>query len=690
MVAIVKSRAISNRPATIPPVIAALPVGPTPNIGGGQSIGRHASVNNRRSKSDIQPQTIRSTLIIRREPGPADETRARFGRKTFPGLCQRQKGAPVSEQSPIAEYERRRSLHAVDAVRLERRERLAGRLRIATFIGIVGLFLFLPISVWAVAWLAPAVMAFVCLIAWHRRVVIAHAAARRSAAYLAHGLARLQDQWRDSGPTGESYAGPAHPYAGDLDIFGRGSLVQYLCDAHTPVGQDMLASWLRAPADPETIRARQTAVAELRPDIDTRKAAGILGDFARPAPQSRALLTWPEARPVLTGRLAPILAYVLGLLGVAGIVAWVEFGTGPSPLLLIVMVEVIVLARYWQRIREVTRDARILLIELDSFLPILQFVERRAFKSPLLQSVHRRLTEDGDLPSRRVARLAKLLDNWDTVTRNQFVLPFAIVLMVPMHLAFAIDRWRQRDGRRVRAWLDAVGEFEAVCSLSAFAYEHPEYAFPEIVSGPPCVEAEALAHPLLPANRRAANDVRLGSEPALLLVSGSNMSGKSTLMRAVGVNVVLALAGGPVCATRMRVSRVQVATAMRQADSLSEGVSAFYAEIRRLQTIRDLASGPLPVLFLLDEILRGTNSHDRRIGAEAVVRILLERGAVGMVSTHDLALAEIVDRLGPTAANVHFEDQLKDGQVTFDYRLRPGVVPRGNGLVLLRLLGFKV
>lgn len=545
-------------------------------------------------------------------------------------------------------------------------------------------------DVWMVAWLLPAVVAFAAAAVWHRRIVNAHSRARRSAGYFARALSRLDGEWSGRGPAGDRYSDPVHPYSGDLDLFGRGSLFQYLCEAHTPVGQDTLAAWLQSPADPETIRARQAAVAELRPDIDVREAAGILADLDRAGPQTRALLSWPEAVPLLTGRAGAIAAYCLGLLGVAAVVAWIGFGTGPSPLLLVLIVDIIFLTRYWQRVRAVTRDARALLCELDAFLPILGLVERRPFKSPLLQSIHRRLTEAGDLPSRRVARLAKLLDNWDTVTRNQFVLPFAIVLMLPMHLAFAIERWRQRDGRRVRAWLDAVGEFEAICSLATFAYEHPEYAVPEIVADPPLVEADALAHPFLPFTRRVANDVRIDGEPALLLVSGSNMSGKSTLMRAVGVNVVLALAGAPVCATRMRVSRVQVATAMRQADSLAEGVSAFYAEIRRLQTIRDLAGGQLPVLFLLDEILRGTNSHDRRIGAEAVVRSLLDRGAIGMVSTHDLALAEIVDRLSPRVANVHFEDQLTDGQVAFDYRLRPGVVPRGNGLVLLRLLGFEV
>ncbi len=548
----------------------------------------------------------------------------------------------------------------------------------------------MPANYFLFVWLSLPTAAFLGAIAWHRRVVRARARARRAARYFARCLDRLQDQWIGHGPAGERYADPAHPNSSDLDLFGRGSLFQYLCDAHTPVGQDTLAAWLQTPAELDAIRDRQTAVAELRSKIDVREAVGILGDFERPELKSRALLSWPEMPPVLTGRVGPIVAHILGFLGFAGLAAWIALGVGPSPLLLVVIIEMVFIARQWGRIRELTRDARTMLAELDAFLPILQLVEQQHFNSPLLQAIHGRLTADGELPSRRVARLAKLLDNWDTVIRNQFVLPFAIVFMLPMHFVYAIERWRLRDGRRVRAWLNAVGEFEAICSFSAFAYEHREYTFPDVITQPPSLDAADLAHPLLPASRRIANDVRLGSEPALLLVSGSNMSGKSTLMRAVGLNVILALAGSPVCASRMRVSPLVVATAMRQGDSLHEGVSAFYAEIRRLQAIRDLPKDGRPILFLLDEILRGTNSHDRRIGAEAVILALLDRGGIGMVSTHDLALAEIVDRLGSKAMNVHFEDQLKEGQVVFDYRLRPGVVPRGNGLVLLRLLGFDV
>jgi len=593
--------------------------------------------------------------------------------------------------TPEIEYQQRLQARLASATQLEGRERLAGRSRIAGFLLLLIPAFILPIfHPWLPVAMAPGAILFLTAIFWHRQVVRARAYARNAVRYFTRGLDRLHDRWVGKGPSGERYADPLHPYSGDLDVFGRGSLFQYLCEAHTPNGQDTLAAWLNAPSLPETVLARQAAIEEIRANVDLRESLGILGNPDRPELKTRALLAWPAEPPVMTGRRGPIVAIVLGLFGLAGIVAWAAFGTGPSPLLLVAIIEVVVVTRQWQLIRLVTGDSQAVHAELQAFLPVLQLVEQQRFKSPLLQGVLGPLTIEGNQPSARVARLASLLDAWDSAMRNQFVLPFAFVFMVPIHLVYAIERWRIRDGRQVRAWLDAVGTFEAICSLSAFAYEHPEYPFPEMVSEGPILEAENLAHPLLPSSRRIGNDLAIGTTPALLLVSGSNMSGKSTLMRAVGLNVVLALAGGPVCARKLRVSTLAVATAMRQADSLHEGVSAFYAEIRRLQAIRDWSKGPVPSLFLLDEILRGTNSHDRRVGAEAVIRVLLEGGGIGMVSTHDLTLAEIVEQLGPKAANVHLEDQLVHGQLQFDYRLRAGVVPRGNGLVLLRLLGFEV
>jgi len=272
---------------------------------------------------------------------------------------------------------------------------------------------------------------------------------------------------------------------------------------------------------------------------------------------------------------------------------------------------------------------------------------------------------------------------------NQLFAPVAFLLLWKVQAALAIERWRAAHGREVRAWIAAAAELEALAAIAGHAFLHPDDPFPEVVEGDGLYEAEGVGHPLLPAARCVRNDVRLGPEVRLLVVSGSNMSGKSTLLRTVGANAVLALAGGPVRARRLRLSPLQPGATLRIQDSLAEGRSRFWAEITRLRQLMDLAAGPTPVLFLLDELLAGTNSRDRRIGAEAVLRALLGRGAIGLVTTHDLALSEVAAALG-AAANAHFEDEVHGSEVVFDYRLRPGVVTRSNALALMRAVGLEV
>jgi DNA mismatch repair ATPase MutS len=254
----------------------------------------------------------------------------------------------------------------------------------------------------------------------------------------------------------------------------------------------------------------------------------------------------------------------------------------------------------------------------------------------------------------------------------------------------AVDRWRAGEGPAIGAWLRSVGEFEALCALAAYSAENPADPFPEIVKCETCFEAEGLGHPLIPVAECVRNDVRLGGPMRAFVVSGSNMSGKSTLLRSVGVAAVMALAGAPVRARRLRLCPLAVGATLRIQDSLQAGKSRFYAEITRVRQVVDLARGPLPLLFLFDELFHGTNSHDRRIGAESVLRGLLERGAIGLITTHDLALAEIVAGIGPQAVNVHFEDRFEDGRMRFDYRMRPGVVEHSNALALMRAVGLEV
>ncbi|HEX8202246.1 MAG TPA: DNA mismatch repair protein MutS, partial [Isosphaeraceae bacterium] len=327
--------------------------------------------------------------------------------------------------------------------------------------------------------------------------------------------------------------------------------------------------------------------------------------------------------------------------------------------------------------------------DLTLLAELLGRLEREPVAAPRLRRIWQALDVAGHPPSRQIAHLARLLHLLDA-RRNQLFAPVGVVLLWTEHLALAIERWRATSGPAIAGWLAAVGEVEALGALAAYAYENPGDCLPELVEGAPLFDAEGFGHPLLPLDRCVRNDLRLGDGLRVLLVSGSNMSGKSTLLRSVGVNVVLALAGAPVRARRLRLSPLAIGATLRIQDSLQAGKSRFYAEITRVRQLVDLAGGSPPLLFLLDELFAGTNSHDRRQGAEAVVRRLIDRGAIGLVTTHDLALAEIVDGLAPRAANVHFEDHLEDGVMTFDYRMRPGVVRHSNALALMRAVGLEV
>jgi DNA mismatch repair ATPase MutS len=327
--------------------------------------------------------------------------------------------------------------------------------------------------------------------------------------------------------------------------------------------------------------------------------------------------------------------------------------------------------------------------DLTLLAGVLGRLERERFTAPRLAVVRTALDVDGQLPSRRIARLNALMSLVDS--RDHLIVRLAGILVLwDVHLAHAIERWRRSSGPAVRRWLGAVGEMEALLSLAGYRHEHPDDVFPEFSDGSPCFDGEALGHPLLSDAVMVRNDVRLTGELVVLVVSGSNMSGKSTLLRTVGVNAVLAQAGAPVRARRLRLTPLGVGASIRTQDSLQAGISRFYAEVTRLGAIVRRAHQPPPVLFLIDELLQGTNSHDRRIGADAIVRALVQRGAIGLLTTHDLALAQIADALGARAANVHFEDVLDDGRMRFDYRMRPGVVQKSNALALIRSVGVDV
>jgi hypothetical protein len=400
---------------------------------------------------------------------------------------------------------------------------------------------------------------------------------------------------------------------------------------------------------------------------------------------------WGTAPAILDSHTARIIAPILSAVMIASIVFYFAFyGSG--------WVVIGALAagggfgrHYRKRVRDVTDAVADPARDLDVLSLVLARLERENWRCERLRKLHKALGAmgtPGQPASRAIRRLVRLIE-WLNSRLDAWFAVFAPFLLWATQFAFAIEAWRAKHGREIGGWLDAVGELEALCSLAAYAYEHPDDPFPEILESGTDFEVESMRHPLIPSARCVPNSLKLSPELQLLIVSGSNMSGKSTLLRTVGVNVALALAGAPVRAVRMKVPVVAMGATIRVQDSLQAGTSRFYAEIQRLRQIMDLTK-TMTVLFLLDEILHGTNSHDRAVGAEGVIRGLIGRGAIGIVTTHDLALAKLADALAPRAANYHFEDQLIDGRMVFDYQLHEGVVQKSNALELMRAVGLEV
>jgi len=592
---------------------------------------------------------------------------------------------------PASEYQRRLADRRADIRRLESFDRRLAASRGLTFLAAVAVAFFWlsnrAVSVWAIAAL---LAAFVALVLLHGTVLDRLNRVRVAAAYYERALDRLADRWSGRWTTGQRYLDGSHLYADDLDLFGRGSLFELVCQARTRLGEDTLAEWLCAPASAETIRMRQEAVDELRGNIDLREQIALLNAEVHEDLDQNRLIDWSRepARPVR--RRVRAGAVLLALASLAALTASATSDVGISPFLFTLIIDGIVTVSYGRKTRRLARTADRAASGLAILSQVLAIIEREHFHCALLAEIRRRLQTQGTPPSRQIARLQRLIDYLNNCLRNQFFVPIAFVLRLPVHLVHAIEVWRADVGPHIPDWLRAVGEFEALACLSGFAFEHPDYPFPKIAETGVCFDARQLGHPLIPAHQCVRNDLRLDEQTRLVLISGSNMSGKSTMLRTVGTNVVLAQAGAPVRAEALTLSVLQLGTAMRIRDSLQSGESLFYAAVSRLKAVVDCARNGRPLLFLFDEILQGTNSHDRLVGSEGVLRALVERGAIGLTTTHDLALTQIVQRLGSRAVNVHFEDALVDGKMAFDYRIRPGVVQKSNALELMRLMGLDV
>lgn len=587
---------------------------------------------------------------------------------------------------PAALYRERLSKLEAEQQAEQKQERLLGFAKVAvaflTLLSAVLLLYFIKL-LWLL--LLPA-GAFVWLAVLHEKRLQRIRLRRQAIEFYERGIARIQDRWAGTGEAGDRFLDPAHPYARDLDIFGRASLFELLCAARTRAGEEKLAAWLLAPATTDEIVARHGAIHDLSGRIGLREELFCIGETVRVGVHPEALAKWGEQEPLLRAASIRITTTLLGILWIAGIVGWGVWGLGALAL----AISALNLAwahrihARWdaaaEAIEEATRD-------LGMLADVIRLIDHGQFSAGKLHQIQDQLKHAEFVPSDAIRKLDRIVTYLES-RRNPAMRLLDVLVFWSAHYVFLAEGWQQEFGPHIRGWLDAVGEFEALTSLAGYAFEHPYDVLPEFVTRGPLFEAAGLTHPLLPAGKAVRNDVKLGDGMQLMILSGPNMAGKSTFIRCVGVNAVLAQCGAPVRATSLKMSPLAVAASICVLDSLSGGTSRFYAEIHRLKLAEDLAAGSPPVLFLMDELLSGTNSHDRLEGTKLVVRGLMERGAIGIVSTHDLALAEIPETMGSRAANYHFEDRLEDGKLIFDYKLKPGVVKTSNALELMRSIGL--
>lgn len=499
---------------------------------------------------------------------------------------------------------------------------------------------------------------------------------------------RVAGHWRGQGDTGAAYTRMNHPYEKDLMILGEGSLFELVCTTRSDAGAEKLAAFLLDPVQFDEAQARQEAVRELVPRTELREEIALLGKYQFQNCSAERLRAW-AAQPILRlPRAVPtflflssVVSAVFYFCGFARIVSWLHLLPLLAPL---VTVQAIIAFRLNGRIRTRMAEMRTLSGDFTILRCGLALMERQRFTSGRLQGLAHRI---GGAASKRIASLEGLRFLM-VGSEDPLVYGFSLWVGLGTQLVLAMDRWRAAHQAEMLGWLDAWAEFDALNALAAYAFEHPADCFPLLIGGKARFETTALGHPMLTDEQCVRNDVALHDSSAFYMISGSNMSGKSTLLRAIGTNAVLAAAGAPVRAASARMTVFNVCASIAINDSMGEGKSKFLAEVERLREAVRMTTEKWPVLFLIDEILGGTNSGDRRTAAAAIIASLVRGGAVGALSTHDLTLTEIADAPGLKGVNAHMGSGNPDAPLEFDYLLKPGILRQSNALAIIRMAGI--
>jgi hypothetical protein len=617
------------------------------------------------------------------------------------------------KQARLQALQRQSARLARRARLLEARSNRFSWIRLAIFAGGLALSLLLAILVRWWSGLGAALLTlliFALVVHQHQRIDASLARHRLLQRFLDEQIARIHVDWEQLPPLPESSPDDGHPFDSDLDISGPKSLQRLLNTAVTREGAARLRSWLlAAPPEAATLARRRALIAELVPltllrnrlhieasiASDRGQSSGLTAGQATLQSGERLLQRLKDQRPLPGLRPALAGAFFLNgltwlLLAAQLLLHWPAWWSGTALLALL----------FFLTRRQIVSDLFEELLELRAyclrFSAAFSRLERRRYPAqPHLRQLCAVFQEDLR-PAEALRRLSWLLSAAG-IDKN-LLLRLLVHLFFPWDylLALRLNIWKARLAGRLPGWLETWTELEALCSLATFAYLNPDYHFPQIVeeAGPAeaLFDGEAVGHPLLPPTLKVVNDFTLHHEGEIAIITGSNMAGKSTFLRTIGVNVCLALAGAPVNARRLRLRPVRLFACMRIIDALTEGYSYFYAEVRRLRLLLDeveRADASRPVLFLIDEMFRGTNNRERRIGSTAYLRALTKKHCAGLLATHDLELTQLADEL-PGILNYHLREEIRDGKMVFDYRLRPGPCPTTNALIIMRLLGLPV
>ena len=491
---------------------------------------------------------------------------------------------------------------------------------------------------------------------------------------------------------GNEYTPKDHYYANDMDIFGSSSLFQFTNRTVSAMGGERLANWLLHPAKVTEIAARQEAVKDLRNNMVWCQELQAFGKENPIQLRTRDQLSNWVKEPVSLSHVAvwKWLRYVLPAISISVTVLVIFSYLPMSALYANIFVMSLIAASQEKKVQYMHQQLSNKVEELASLEQSIAHVERAAFNAPLLQSLQQDFANEAMPASTGVARLKKILDRMDLRFNLVLVVPLNVLLLWNIQQALSLEKWKTAYDQRVKKWFNSLGDWEALCSFAVMHFNHAEWVFPSIVPEHFYIKATNLGHPLIAPDKRVNNEIDIEQKAAVMLVTGSNMAGKSTYLRSIGINIILAMAGAPVCAKTFECSAVQLMSSMRVADNLEESTSTFYAELKKLKTIIEKVNENAPVFVLLDEILRGTNSLDRHTGSKALIKQLISKEAAAVLATHDVDLAALQTEFPSHIFNYHFDVQVNGEELYFDYKLKPGVCKSLNASILMKKIGIEI